>query len=170
MYTASPSYSSVRSTSLAASSVTPAELQKFGKLKKAFPEDFNVIHAGGWYNLQKLSANPKEELVNLIVKGLKSEESKVEFETNDEKVEALTTLLYGMGKGFEADLVDGEWAMVFSRQAQKSPKFQKLVGKGEKAGFSLNVFDIKDMTFTGEVKVLKKGVIGSKVKVCVFKR
>jgi hypothetical protein len=110
-------------------------------------------------------------LVNLIVEGLKSEgSSNVEFETNDETVEALTTLLYGMGKGFEADGVDGEWAMVFSRQGKKSPKFQKLVGKGEKAGLSLNVFDIKDMTFSGEVKVLKKGVIGSTVKVSVFQR
>jgi hypothetical protein len=139
-------------------------------LKKAFPEDFSVVHAGGWHNLQKLSGNPKEELVNLIIQGLKSEESKVEFETNEETVEALATLLYGMGKGFGADLVDGEWAMVFSRQGKKSPKFQKLVGKGEKAGLSLNIFDIQDMTFSGEVKVLRKGVIGSKVKVCVFKR
>jgi hypothetical protein len=139
--------------------------EKFALLKKAFPADTDVVKAGGWYNLQKLAADPKQELVDLVVSGLKEGKKMVEFASDEEKLEALLILLYGMGKGFEADMVDGDWASVFSRQGKKSPKFQKLVGKKEKAGFSLNTFDIKSMTFSGDVKILKKGLIHSTVKV-----
>jgi hypothetical protein len=158
--------STTTTTSLAAS-YTQAELkQKFQTLKKTFPANADVVGSGGWYNLEKLSGNPKEELVNLIVQGLnESKKSRVEFSANNEKLEALTTLLYAQGKGFEADLVDGDWASVFSSQGRKSPKFQKLVGKGEKAGLSLNVYDIESMTFSADIKVLKKGLVYSKVKV-----
>ena len=62
--------------------------------------------------------------------------------------------------------VDGEWTLVFSKQGTKSPRFQKLVGKGEKAGKTSNVFDISSMTFSGEATVLKKGKVASTVKVC----
>jgi hypothetical protein len=142
-----------------------ATAEKFAVLKKAFPVDADVPKAGGWYNLQKLAADPKQELVDFIVSGLKAGKNMVEFASDEEKLEALTILLYGMGKGFEADLVDGDWASVFSRQGKNSPKFQKLVGKKEKAGFSLNTYDIESMTFSGDVKVLKKGLIHSTVKV-----
>jgi hypothetical protein len=74
-------------------------------------------------------------------------------------------LLYAEGKGFDADLVDGEWAAVLSRQGRKSPKFQKLVTRGEAKGSALNTFDIDSMTFDGTVRVLKKGLVYSKVKV-----
>lgn len=140
--------------------------QKFERIRKAFPSDLNVVKAGGWYNLQRLSVDPKQALVNLIVDGLKNQQQKkVEFESNEETLEALLILLYGMGKGFEADLVDGDWALVFSKQGTKSPRFQKLVGKSERAGFTLNTFDVKSMTFSGEVKLLKKGLVHSTVKV-----
>lgn len=101
----------------------------------------------------------------MIVSGLKEGDSKVEFQSDSETVEALAILLYAMGKGFEADMVDGEWALVFSRQGKKSPRFQKLVGTKEKAGYTLNTFDIKSMTFSGDVKLLKKGLVHSTVKV-----
>lgn len=140
-------------------------VEKFATLKKGFPADANVVKAGGWYNLQKLAADPKQELVGLIVDGLKEGRKMVEFASDEEKLEALSILLYGKGKGFEADVVDGDWALVFSRQGKKSPKFQKLVGKKEKAGLSLNTFDIKSMTFSGDVKILKKGLVHSTVKV-----
>lgn len=139
--------------------------RSFSQLKKTLPADLDIVRVGGWYNLEKLSLDPKGDLVRLIVEGLNSENRKVETELNDETVEALIALLHGMGKGFEADGVDGEWAMVFSRQGAKSPKLQKGVGKGEKAGLSMNKYDIKDMTFSGDVKILKKGLVKSKVKV-----
>ena len=137
-------------------------------MKKALPHNADVVKSGGWYNLEQLSGNPKEELVNLIVGGLKEKKSKVQFAADEEKLEALVTLLYAHGKGFEADMVDGDWALVFSRQGRGSPKFQKLVGTREKAGRSMNVFDISSMTFSGDVKVLKKGLVYSKVKVRVW--
>jgi hypothetical protein len=161
-------HSSFRGAS-ARRAVTSSE--KFEALKKAFPKDINVVKAGGWHNLQTLAENPKQVLVDLIVTGLKEGKNKVEFQSDDEKLEALAILLYGQGKGFEADLVDGDWALVFSRQGAKSPRFQKLVGKKEKAGFTLNTFDIKSMTFAGDVKFLKdKGIVHSTVKVCLFVR
>ena len=139
--------------------------RSFSKLKKTLPADLDVVRAGGWYNLEKLSLDPKGDLVRLIVEGLNSENRKVEMGLNDERLDALIALLHSMGKGFEADGVDGEWAMVYSRQGAKSPKLQKGVGKGEKAGLSMNMFDIKNMTFSGDVKILKKGLVQSKVKV-----
>lgn len=154
-----------RSTHLAASTYAPSELKhKFETLKKTFPQDADVVKSGGWYNMEKLAGNPKEDLVKLIVDGLKEKKAKVQFAADEEKLEALVTLLYAQSKGFEADMVDGDWALVFSRQGRKSPRFQKLVGKGEKAGLSLNIFDIKDMSFSGDIKVLKKGLVYSKVK------
>jgi hypothetical protein len=153
-------------TSLDASSYTPAELkEKFEALKPTLPEDKDVVKCGGYYNLQMLSGNPKKELVKVIVDKLKATESKVKPSVDDEKIEALATLLYAEGKGFDADLVDGEWAAVLSRQGRKSPKFQKLVTRGEAKGFTLNTFDIDSMTFDGSVRVLKKGLVYSKVKV-----
>ena len=153
-------------TALELASESPDRLkEKFTMLKKAFPADMNAVKAGGWSNIQKLSGDPKQELVDMIVSGLKDGEKKVEFAADQEKLEALTILLYGMGKGFEADLVHGDWALVFSRQGQKSPRFQRLVGKKEKAGYSMNVFDIKSKTFSGNIKILKKGLVHSTVKV-----
>jgi hypothetical protein len=150
---------------LYASTYSPAELkEEFDKLRPQLAEDKNVVKCGGYYNLQQLSGNPKEELVSAIVDGLKASKSKVKVSSDqDEKIEALSTLLFAHGKGFEADLVDGEWYEVLSRQGKKSPKFQKLVEKGEK-GWSPNTFDISTMTFDGGAKVLKKGKVYSKVK------
>lgn len=160
-----PTTSRIAESSLSASSVASAE--KFAAMRKAFPKDMNVVSAGGWYKLQTLANDPKKELVDMIITGLKEGRKKVEFQSEDETIEALSILLYGKGKGFEADLVDGDWALVFSRQGTKSPTFQKLVGKTEKAGLTLNTFDIKSMTFSGDVKFLKnKGLVRSTVKVC----
>lgn len=137
---------------------------KYAALKPALPADMSAVKCGGYYNLQKLSANPKEELVNLIVAGLKESETIVKVPVDSEKVEALATLLYAKGKGFDADLVDGDWVAVLSRQGKKSPKFQKLVGRRASKGLSINTFDISSMTFEGDVKVLKKGLVYSQVK------
>jgi PAP_fibrillin len=154
--------------------------RKFSLLRCAFPSDANIVEAGGWYNLEKLAENPKEELVSLIVDGLKGGnknddgettdskegDKKVQFSTSStsEKLSALLLLLYGMGKGFDADDVDGEWDLVFTRQGTKSPSFQKWVGDKERAGFSKNWFDITTMTFSGLVKFWKYGRVETKVK------
>jgi hypothetical protein len=143
---------------------------KFQSLRKAFPKNADVVKAGGWHNLERLSVDPKQEMVSLIVEGLKStDDSKIQFgssydDRDDEKLEALLLLLYGMGKGFEADVIDGEWDLVFSKQGKKSPAFQKLVGTAETAKRSKNVFDIASMTFSGTVRFWRWGMVGTKVK------
>eukprot|EP00980_Cylindrotheca_fusiformis_P031114 scaffold25830_cov162-Cylindrotheca_fusiformis.AAC.15 len=152
--------------SLDATSYTPAELKKkYAALKPCLPKDMDAVKCGGYYNLQMLSANPKETLVDLIVNKLKNAESTSKPSNDDQKIEALATLLYAQAKGFSADLVDGQWAAVLSRQGSKSPKFQKIVSRGgDSSGLALNTFDINSMTFDGYVKVLKKGLVYSKVK------
>ncbi|KAL3919257.1 MAG: hypothetical protein SGILL_003845 [Bacillariaceae sp.] len=145
-------------------------VEKFQTLRKAFPEDADVVSAGGWYNLERLSVDPKQEFVGMVTEGLKStDDSMIQFgETyqahDTEKLEALLLLLYGMGKGFEADTVDGEWDLVFTRQGKKSPAFQKFVGNKETAGLSKNFFDIASMTFSGIVKFWKWGKVATKAK------
>lgn len=121
--------------------------------------------------MERLSVDPKQELVGIVTEGLKStEDSKVQFGStysshDDEKLEALMLLLYGMGKGFDSDAIDGEWDLVFTKQGKKSPAFQKVVGTTEKAGLSKNFFDVASMTFSGIVNFWKWGRVGTKVKV-----
>jgi hypothetical protein len=140
----------------------------FAELRKGLPEDFNVVRAGGWYNVKCLSADPKAELVRLIVDGLKSDNKrgKVQTELSEEKVEALVALLQSTKKGFESEKVEGDWALVFSRQGRKSPKLQKAVGRREKAGLSMNRFNTDALTFDGDVKLLRnKFVLKTTVRV-----
>lgn len=158
-------------TATATATLTADELKhKFATLQPAFTTETSPVLAGGWYNIEQNLGNPKEDLVKLIVKGLSgnndddNSDQKVEFETNSETVEALVYALYAEGKGFDADVVEGDWKLVFSKQGKKSPKFQKLVGKKEKAGKTDNTFDIVAMTFSGDATILKKGTIGSTVK------
>lgn len=161
--------------------LTPLQLQeKWASIQPALPADINVVAAGGWYNVQTLYAqvkDPKATLVRLIVEGLLQQQQqptgknmknpKVEFSTSQDKetaMNALLILLYSAGKGFEADLAEGEWSLVYSKQGQKSPQFQKVVGRTERAGLTSNTFDTKTMTFSGDATILKKGILSSLVK------
>jgi hypothetical protein len=151
--------------------VPPEAVQRFRTLQRGFPPDASVVRAGGWHNLERLALDPKGEMVDLVVAGLRSTaSSKVQpgrpyTMHDDERLEALQLLLYGMGKGFDADLIDGEWDLVFTRQGTKSPAFQKLVGRTETARRSKNVFDIRSMTFGGDVRFWRFGKVSTKVKV-----
>ena len=157
---------STPSTPLCAATIDDVSLkEKFSALKGQLPENKDVVKCGGYYNLQQLCGNPKEELVKTIIDGIKSSDKKVTTANDDEKIEALATLLYAAGKGFEADLVDGEWAEVLAKQGTKSSRFQKAAEKGESKGFPINTFNIRSMTFEVGVKVLKRGRVYSKVKV-----
>jgi PAP_fibrillin len=164
--------------SSAATALTPVQLQeKWESIEPALTADLNVVAAGGWYNVQTLHAqvkDPKSALVRLIVDGLlqqqqtgTSKNPKVEFSTSQDKetiMNALLILLFAAGKGFEADLVEGEWSLVYSKQGLKSPKFQKVVGRTERAGLTSNIFDTKTMTFSGDAAILKKGILSSTVQ------
>ena len=120
--------------------------EKFETLRRGFPKNANIVNAGGWYNLEQLSHDPKSTLTQFIIDGIKKEavtlqhhhhqESKSSSEKekhhdhegiekenqerDNEKLNALCLLLYGMGKGFIADTMDGEWDIVFTKSSTKS--------------------------------------------------
>jgi len=108
--------------------------------------------------LEQLSADPKGELVKLVTKGLTQPKTKKSTDftksTDATRIVALCNLLQSYGKGFDADLVKGEWCSVLNLQGRKSPSFQKVVGKGEKGGLSYSNFDIDNLTFNGNIKLI----------------
>lgn len=140
------------------SSVSPAAASNFDRVRSSLPADLDVVAAGGWNQLTSLAENPKAALIDLIADTRSSDDSK-----RDEKLNALVALLQAQGKGFEADLIDGEWTAVLGRNSKKSPRIQRLVGKllrrGKKAessstdsatlktSRSFANFDIGSMTF-----------------------
>lgn len=152
-----------------------ASATSFEDLRRGFPENANIVGAGGWNNLETLAKqqDPKTALVEFIADGLKgassaiqpkSDNDKKSIQSINEKIEALSLILYGLGKGFSADAIDGEWDLVFTKQGSKSPSFQKIVGTKETAGKSKNIFDIKKMIFYGDVRFWKWGLVSTSVK------
>lgn len=133
----------------------------FAVLKPNLPKDFSPVKAGGWYAVQQASADPKGLLMELIQQQLSGKSAG----DTSELINALVGLLQAQGKGFDSDLVDGPWTLVFQRQGQKSPKFQKLVAKREKTGSTDASFDVKKLEFYGTVKLFKGlGLLKSKVQ------
>ena len=59
----------------------------------------------------------------------------------------LVALLQARGKGFDSDVVDGEWAVVYNRSGKKSPKLQKILQKTEKVKKAYSNFDVSQMRF-----------------------
>jgi len=189
---ASSSFSSSSPLSLSSSSSSQLQQNHFENLRKAFPKNANIVQAGGWTNLERLSIDPKGELVKFVVNGLKGNNSdnnnnniKIQpsqqqqrrrrsnknnnnnnnMDTNlNETIEALSILLYGLGKGFTADKINGEWDLVFTKQGKKSPAFQKIIGRKETVGFSKNYFNIQTMIFRGDIRFWKFGKVETSVK------
>jgi len=106
------------------------------------------VGAGGWNAVQKLSSDPKAELVSLVVSSLKNSGGQIDT-TEGGKVDALLGLLYSRGKGYDSSLVDGDWRLVLSREGQKPPKIQKLVDKKAKVNTAENFFDVDSGIFSG---------------------
>ena len=126
----------------------------------------NVVRAGGYDNIAKLSADPKAELVKLIVDNLRSTEGTGDY-TDEGKIDALIALLQSQGKGFSSVTVDGDWSAVLSRQGEKSTRSQKFVGKKQNVASSLSNFDVKSMVFENLVSTPRgNGCLKAVVKVC----
>jgi len=171
---------SLSPSSSSSSSQLHQHANHFDNLRKAFPTNANIVQAGGWTNLERLSIDPKGELVKFVVDGLtkgnadddtnkiqpKQQRGSNTMNTNTmtETIEALCILLYGMGKGFTANGINGEWDLVFTLQGNNSPSFQKIVGKKETVGFSKNFFNIRTMIFSGDVRFWKYGKVETAVK------
>jgi hypothetical protein len=135
-------------------------------------EHFNVVEAGGWYTLQTLSENPKKALVDYIMDQPKELDGYIQEGHIDDgpkpNLHALCALLEAQGKGYDSDLVDGEWNSVLSKQGKKSPRIQKLVGmadSAEKRATTFANFNVKEGKFRGNFKILGKGDLQSTVKV-----
>lgn len=138
-------------------STTPA----FEKYRSALPKDFDVVEAGGWNNVVKLSEDPKTELVSTIASGLKNQEP-----IDNTKIAALVGLLHARGKGFSSFIVDGDWVPVYSKQGKKSNKVQKVLSRTEKGGtnaysnFMVQKMVFEDINYTPR----KNGMLKATVK------
>ena len=137
----------------------------FEKYRSALPSDFNVVEAGGWNNVVKLSEDPKTELVSMIAASIKNQEP-----MDDTKVAALVGLLHARGKGFSSSLVDGDWIPVYSKQAKKSNKAQKIVSRTEKGGTNAySNFLVQKMIFENiNYTPRKNGILKATVKVRIL--
>jgi hypothetical protein len=133
--------------------------RNFEKMRPHLPADLNIVEAGGWYALQQHAADPKGALIAMIQSGSSNGDS-TEQQYN---LQAITALLQAMGKGFDSDMVDGEWTTLLQKQGGKSPKLQKMVGQAEKMGSSTADFNVAALEFYGKAKVLKYGLLSSKV-------
>lgn len=137
--------------------------------KPYFSSDFNIVHAGGWDFVTKCATNPKGLLVDIIMKNTNNNNYK-----NEELVfYAVVNLLHAQGKGFDSDLVQGDWNAVLSKQARKSPRIQKWIATNEHQRLSFANFDTNESKFQGHVKLLwGQGDLQSTVRVrpymCVF--
>ncbi len=147
-----------------------SEVGKAKLSKKSLPTDLDIVRVGGYDNLSKLAADPKAELVTLIVNNLRKTKGSGNYE-EEGKLDALIALLRSEGKGFSSVTVDGEWSAVLSRQGKKSTKSQKFVGKKQKVTSSLSNFNVKAMKFENLVSTPRgNGLLKAVVKVwfCFF--
>lgn len=124
---------------------------KFNQYKSALPSNFDVVAAGGYDAVYKMSVDPKAELVSIVSAGLKDTDGSIsDGAAKSDKLEALIDLLEAQGKGFQVDLVDGDWSAVLSKQGKKSAQLQKIVDKKGKAQKASSNFSVKEMKFYNE--------------------
>ena len=143
-----------------------AEVGKQKLAQKSLPTDLNVVRSGGYDNISKLAADPKAELVTLIVNNLRKTGGTGDYD-EEGKIDALIALLQSEGKGFSSVTVDGEWNEVLARQGKKSTKSQRFVGKRRKAIAALSNFNVKAMKFENLASTSRgNGVLKAVVKVC----
>jgi hypothetical protein len=142
--------------------------RNFEALRDRIPQDrVDVVKAGGWSALRALSADPKGALLELI-RGQLGDPAEIQKGGGGGgggggdgdgaslvHLDAIAALLQAQGRGFESDAADGEWSLVLQRQADKSPAFQRLVGKGERAGSTQSNFDAKRGKFVTVVSLLR---------------
>lgn len=124
--------------------------ENYAKGKATLPETLSVVNVGGYDNIYKLAADPKAELVQLVVDNLKATNGSGAY-AGDGKIDALVALLQSKGQGFNSLKVDGEWMEVLNRQGKYSTKSQKFIGKRKKKVRPSSNFDVKGMSFINNV-------------------
>lgn len=146
-------------------SVSEVGRENFIKGKSTLPEATNIVNAGGFDNLYKLAADPKAELVQMIVDNSRKTGWNGKLEDNG-KIDTLVALLQSKGEGFCSVKVDGEWEEVLSRQGKQSTKSQKFVSGKKKASLPTSTFNVKNMGFENTVLTRRgNGVLKADVKV-----
>lgn len=136
--------------------------QNLAKLKPHLPKDLDIVQIGGWHALEQLAADPKGLLMQMIQNLPEKHQTS---SINTKYLPGIVALLEAHGKGFDSNLVNGEWVLALQQQGTKSPKVQKWIGRQESAGNTKNVFDISKLEFTGDVRLLKGlGNVSSTVK------
>lgn len=127
----------------------------------------SVINVGGFDNIYKLAADPKSELVKLVLDNLRSTNGAGSFTSGKHgKMDALIALLQSQGKGFSSVKVDGAWDEVLSRQGKQSTKSQKFVGGKKKTVRPTSNFNVMSMDFDNTVLTPRgNGVLTANVKV-----
>jgi hypothetical protein len=151
-------------------------LHNFEKWRPILQSNSNVVEAGGWYLLKTLSENPKKDLTDYIMDQPKCElegyiehdnfSSETTTKNNKETItttlNALIALLGAQGKGYNSELMDGEWIPVLKmRRKSSSSRIQTLVNNiianennNEKYPFISN-FMVKDAKFINHVPLLR---------------
>lgn len=125
----------------------------------------NIDKAGGWTSLQQVAADPKGALVGIIVESLKRNGSNTDItKTAPVLLPAILELLSAQGKGFDSELVDGEWTSVLNQSSKTSRRFRKVVAKKERAGQSFSNFDVPNLKFHDNVKFGRRSELRSAVK------
>ena len=126
----------------------------FQKYYPALPSDASsiAVGAGGWSALERMAADPKAELASLIASHLSSSDGRVGQggSIDDGRLNGLVALLQARGRGFDADVIDGTWLAVLSRQGQKSPRVQKLVSSKSKVKKAYANFNVAEGIFENE--------------------
>ena len=139
--------------------------ENYAKGKATLPETLSVVNVGGYDNIYKLAADPKAELVKLVVDNLKATNGSGAY-AGDGKIDALVALLQSKGQGFNSLKVDGEWMEVLNRQGKYSTKSQKFIGKRKKKVRPSSNFDVKGMSFINNVLTPRgNGALKATVKV-----
>ena len=145
-------------------SVAEVGKKNFATSKATLPDALSVVNVGGFDNIYKLAADPKAELVKIVVDNLRATGG--ESFSDEGKLEAIVALLQSKGVGFSSVKVDGEWDEVLSIQGKKSSKSQKFVGGKKKAARPSSNFCVKAMNFENTVLTPRgNGTLKANVKV-----
>jgi len=147
--------------------IASSELLTVGKANlmkyKDYMSAFNVVEAGGWHTATKLAADPKTSLLSLLTK------KAVEGQVDEGQINAIVNMLQTKGKGFSSDIVDGDWLLAYSKNSQKSPLLQKILGRRARkssAPEAQSNFITSEMKFSNISKTPRRnGEITATVKV-----
>lgn len=109
--------------------------------------DVNSVQMGGWHKLNTLCEDPKGNLLAMLKENIDNEVVNTQDMVMGEDFDTLISILESMGKGYDSELVDGEWLLVFEKNGKKSRRVQKSIGKMHKFGSTYSNFDVFSRTF-----------------------